>query len=101
MVSSRRRRGPLRNLQVDSTAARVRAVGVSSGDMTMTARSRSTTSTLRTALRAAAFTIALATPAWSQTFTTPRVTHEIDMSGPRFGLTVLGEGNVKTLEQHH
>ena len=39
---------------------------------------------------------AIATPAWSQALP-PRVTHEIDLSGPRFGMTMLGQASVDKL----
>ena len=46
---------------------------------------------------------ALATPAWSQTSPDipPRVTREINLSGPRFGLTMLSQGNVNKLAELH
>ena len=42
---------------------------------------------------------ASAVPAWSQSFVTPRVTREIDLSGPRFGLTMLSQGNIDSLKE--
>ena len=41
---------------------------------------------------------AIATPAWSQALP-PRVTHEIDLSGPRFGMTMLGQASVDKLKE--
>jgi hypothetical protein len=43
--------------------------------------------------------LALAAPAWCQSFVPPRVTREVDLSGPRFGLTVLSPGNVDQLKE--
>ena len=43
--------------------------------------------------------LSLAAPAWSQSFITPRVTREVDLSGPRFGLTVLSSGSVDLLKE--
>ena len=54
----------------------------------------------RTAL-AALTVLALATPAWSQTDIPPRVTKEVNLSGPRFGLTMLSPGNVNRLAELH
>jgi hypothetical protein len=71
----------------------------------MHASHRSSMKTLPAAgrgLTAALLLIALSSPAWSQTFQTPvppRVTKEVDMSGPRFGLTVLSQGNVDRLKE--
>ncbi len=51
---------------------------------------------------AALLTMAISAPAWAQTPTysqlPPRVTKEINLSGPRFGLTVLSQGNVDALK---
>src|SRR4026208_591467 len=40
----------------------------------------------------------IAVPAVSQTVVPTRVTREIDLSGPRFGFTLRGEGNVQRLK---
>ena len=40
-----------------------------------------------------------AAPAWSQTSVPPRPTREINLSGPRFGLTLLSPGTVEALEE--
>lgn len=51
--------------------------------------------------------VLFASPAWSQTFRqadpnlTPRVTREVDLSGPRFGLTMLGEGTIAKLAERN
>src|SRR5262245_57931239 len=46
-----------------------------------------------------------ASPAWSQTFmpqsVPPRVTREVDLSGPRFGFTLLSEGTVAALQERN
>ena len=42
--------------------------------------------------------LSLAAPAWSQSSITPPVTREVDLSGPRFGLTMLSPGNVDQLK---
>ena len=48
---------------------------------------------------AAAFSFfAIAAPAWSQALP-PRVTHEVDLSGPRFGMTMLGQASVDKLKE--
>jgi hypothetical protein len=48
---------------------------------------------------AAVLLFSFAAPAWSQTLP-PRVTKEVDLSGPRFGLTMLSQGNVDKLKEH-
>lgn len=40
-----------------------------------------------------------ALPAWSQTVVPPRVTREVNLSGPRFGLTLLSDGTVQSLAE--
>src|SRR5881397_3929422 len=52
-------------------------------------------------LAAALFTLFVAAPAWSQTFIPPPVTREIDLSGPRFGFTMLSQGNVDRLQERN
>ena len=43
-------------------------------------------------------TVAGATPAWSQSYGRPRgVTDTVDMSGPRFGVTMLNQASIDTL----
>ena len=43
-------------------------------------------------------TLAASTPAWSQSSTRPRgVTDTVDMTGPRFGVTMLNQKSVDTL----
>ena len=44
-------------------------------------------------------TLLTAAPAWSQTSVPPRPTREINLSGPRFGLTLLSPGAVEALEE--
>jgi hypothetical protein len=46
-------------------------------------------------------TLGTATAAWCQTTVPPRPTREINLSGPRFGLTLLGEKTVQTLKDEH
>jgi hypothetical protein len=62
-----------------------------------------TRSILRPATRmlaAALLTIAAATPAWSQSNVRPRgVTDIVDMTGPRFGLTLLNQNSLALLEE--
>jgi hypothetical protein len=48
---------------------------------------------------AALIAIATAAPAWSQTPLTPPITREIGVSGPRFGMTLLSNGNVERLKE--
>jgi hypothetical protein len=52
------------------------------------------------------FVTAIAVPAWSQTRVTPpaeavppRATREVNLSGPRFGLTMLSPGNMDALKE--
>ena len=47
----------------------------------------------------AVLSLAAATPAWSQTQVPPRVTREINLSGPRFGMTLLSPSTVEALEE--
>ena len=54
------------------------------------------TSVLRHAMRAGCLVLALCTPAMAQT-TLPPVAQTVNLSGPRFGMTVLGDGIVKRL----
>ena len=43
-------------------------------------------------------TFAVSTPAWSQSYNRPRgVTDTVDMTGPRFGLTMLNQASIDTL----
>lgn len=54
--------------------------------------------------RAAAFVLfALVTsaPAWSQSVVPPRATREVDLSGPRFGLTMLGARTIDKLKERN
>jgi hypothetical protein len=53
------------------------------------------------ALSGAALLIAaFSTPAWSQTLLLPpRATKEVNLSGPRFGLTLLSQGTVDALKE--
>ena len=44
-------------------------------------------------------TLLTAAPAWSQTAVPPRPTREINLSGPRFGLTLLSPGTVQALKE--
>jgi hypothetical protein len=53
--------------------------------------------TIRHAGRAAIFTLLLCTPALSQTL--PPVAHTANLSGPRFGLTLLSDGIVNKLAE--
>lgn len=48
----------------------------------------------------AALALAAPQPAGAQTVLTPRISREIDLSGPRFGLTMLSPGNVEALKAH-
>jgi len=53
---------------------------------------------LSRALLAAFVTLAATTPAWSQSNPRPRgVTDTVDMTGPRFGVTMLNQASVDTL----
>ena len=62
-------------------------------------RNGSTWSKVAVGLAALGFvTLAAAAPAWSQT-TPPRVTREINLSGPRFGMTLLSPGTVDALAE--
>lgn len=52
--------------------------------------------------------VLFASPAWSQTFlpanqgtVPPRITREVDLSGPRFGLTMLTAGTVDKLKERN
>ena len=45
----------------------------------------------------AGLALAMVTPAWSQTVVPPPVVTEVDMSGPRFGFTMLSQESVDTL----
>ena len=57
-------------------------------------------SAARTTARAALVTLAFAAPALSQTTTQlPPYAKTADLSGPRFGLTLLGDGILKQLEE--
>ena len=38
-------------------------------------------------------------PAWSQSLLPPRVTKTVNMSGPRFGLTMLNQDSIDTLKE--
>jgi len=53
---------------------------------------------IKRALAALALVL-VAVPAWSQTLVPARITREIDLSGPRFGFTMLSEGNVQRLKE--
>jgi hypothetical protein len=44
-------------------------------------------------------TLGTATAAWCQTTVPPRPTREINLSGPRFGMTFLSPGTVQALEE--
>jgi len=44
-----------------------------------------------------ALTLSAAAPAWSQTVAPPPVFEVVDMTGPRFGLTMLSQQSVDTL----
>jgi hypothetical protein len=69
------------------------------------------TSAVRVSMAAACLMLLLSSPAWSQTLQQPplrlgtqtrlppRMTTEVNMSGPRFGLTMLSPGNVDTLKE--
>jgi hypothetical protein len=54
---------------------------------------------------AACLSLSLATPAWCQYATQqplpPRISKTLDLSGPRFGLTMLSPGNVDALKKEH
>jgi len=69
----------------------------------MQAHTQTLTTTPRTAVRISAavlFLLAISTSAWSQSIIPPRVTKEINLSGPRFGLTMLGQASVDKLKEH-
>jgi hypothetical protein len=51
------------------------------------------------ALSGAALIAITAAPAWSQTPLTPPISREISLSGPRFGMTLLSNGNVERLKE--
>jgi hypothetical protein len=51
----------------------------------------------RTVLAALSFLLAGVLPAWSQSVLPPRVTREVNLSGPRFGLTLLSDETVQSL----
>jgi hypothetical protein len=55
--------------------------------------------TLRTAAATIAISLVCSATAWSQSLLPPRVTREVDLSGPRFGLTVLSDGTVASLKE--
>jgi hypothetical protein len=48
---------------------------------------------------AALILAASAAPAFCQSFVTPRVTREVDLSGPRFGLTMLNQATIDRLKE--
>ena len=53
---------------------------------------------LRALLLAVVATFAVSTPAWSQSNPRPRgVTDTVDMTGPRFGVTMLNQESVDAL----
>jgi hypothetical protein len=56
-------------------------------------------SAVRHAAHGALLTLLLCTPALSQTTNLPPIAKTADLSGPRFGLTLLGDGLVKKLEE--
>lgn len=57
-------------------------------------------SALRHATRAAFLTLALGSPAWSQT-TVPPADQPVKLSGPRFGVTFLSDGIVEKLRDEY
>jgi hypothetical protein len=64
----------------------------------MTRRSSSIPLSLSRLLAALFVTLAASTPAWSQSNPRPRgVTDTVDMTGPRFGLTMLNQRSIDTL----
>src|SRR5882672_8384321 len=56
-------------------------------------------SAIRHAAHGALLTFVLCAPALSQTTTLPPIAKTADLSGPRFGLTLLADGVVKKLEE--
>lgn len=55
---------------------------------------------LRRALRVAALlTLVCSATAWAQSALPPRLTREVNLSGPRFGMTLLSDGVVRKLEE--
>jgi hypothetical protein len=52
---------------------------------------------IRSTVAAIVVLLGTATAAWGQTYA-PRVTREVNLSGPRFGLTLLSDGTVRALE---
>ena len=68
----------------------------------METHNRNWSSWSKAAVRVAALgmvTLATAAPAWSQTTVPPRVTREVNLSGPRFGMTLLSPGTVDALAE--
>src|SRR5262245_8967869 len=49
---------------------------------------------------AACLSLITVAQAWSQTVIPPRATREVSLSGPRFGMTMLSQGNIDTLKEH-
>jgi hypothetical protein len=45
--------------------------------------------------------VAFAVPSWAQTQYPQPITREVNMSGPRFGLTMLGSGSIEALKRHN
>lgn len=66
--------------------------------MHVSARSTFTPSALRHATHAAFLTLALSSPALSQT-TVPPVARAVSLSGPRFGVTSLSQGVIDRLKE--
>jgi hypothetical protein len=48
---------------------------------------------------AAMLLLLVSSSAWSQSLLPPRATKEVDLSGPRFGITMLSDGNVEALNE--
>ena len=59
------------------------------------------TAAVRHVVRGALLTLAVATPALSQTPQLPAYAKTADLSGPRFGLTLLADGVVKSLAERN
>ena len=55
---------------------------------------------LRRALPMTLLTLVCSATAWAQSTLPPRLTREVNLSGPRFGLTMLSDGVVTKLAEH-
>jgi hypothetical protein len=60
---------------------------------------RSGLSLLRIPVAAACLSLAVAAPAWAQVYSRRPMTETVTLSGPRFGITMLSQGNVDALAE--